>query len=169
MYWLKKLFSNLQLHFRAFQEVACVCLFSLVPLGVSIFVNYSKSESGNHTLARAIDSLFGRGQMYLLAYALFGTIFWLAFLRPDKTRHDARAILGLIATLCMLPVVGFVGIDPTFSTIANPFIVKAGYFFYFGFAIIYYLLLFYMEIPAPDPDEIFKNETNILIEEYGKL
>lgn len=169
MYWIKKFFSNLNVHGRAFSEVFCVCLFSLGPLGVNLFVQYAKSDNVTGTFVSALDSLFGRGQMYLMAYALFGTIFWLAFLRPDRDRHNARVVLGLVATICMFPIVGFIGIDPTFSTVANPEIVTIGYYFYAGFAVIYYLLLFYMEIQPPSPADIFESETADLLNEYGKL
>ncbi len=167
MYWLKQFFSNSHVHGRAFAEVFCVCLFSLAPLAANLF---SRSASADvNAMSGALDSLFGRGQMYLMAYALFGTVFWLAFLNPQKDRHNARVFLGFFATILMLPVIGFLGVDPTFSTLANPEIVKKGYYFYFAFASIYYLLIFYTEIQPPSPIDVLKRETETLIDDYGKL
>lgn len=169
MYWIRRFFSNPHVHGRAFVEVFCVCLFSLAPLAASLFSRSANDAINSNAMSGALASLFGRGQMYLMAYALFGTVFWLAFLNPQKDRHNARAFLGFCATILMLPVIGFLGVDPTFSTLANPEIVKLGYYLYLAFALIYYLLIFYTEIQPPSPNDVFERETDTLIDDYGRL
>jgi hypothetical protein len=169
MYWIKQLFSHWGSHWKALCEVGCVCLFSLVPLGVSLFAQNAQAEGGLVSVLPTLNMLFGKGQMYLMGYALFGTIFWLAFFSGDKEPHVARRALGALAILAILPVVGIFGIDPTFSRVANPTIVQWGYYFYMAFAAIYYLLLFYVSIDPPTPSDVFKSETDVLIADYGKL
>jgi hypothetical protein len=169
MYWIKKLFSHWDAHWKALCEVVCVCLFSLVPLGVSLFAKNAQAADGLVSVVPTLNMLFGKGQMYLMGYALFGTIFWLAFFSGDKEPHVARRALGSLAILAILPVVGIFGVDPTFSNVANPRIVGWGYYFYAAFALIYYLLLFYVEIDPPTPTDVFKSATDDLIADYGRL
>ncbi|WP_430414760.1 hypothetical protein [Parasphingorhabdus sp.] len=152
---------------RAFSEVGIVVAFSFIPFFVSYFVK--SSQNNDVIISQTLLELFGRGQIYLLAYALFGTIFYLAFVRGDKERHDARVFFGAIATLMMLPIVGFIGVDPTFSSVVNERVIEWGYWFYGGFAVIYYLLLFYIEIEPPSAHDILSNETKGLIERTRDL
>jgi hypothetical protein len=169
MYWLKQLFSHGDAHRKAFWEVICVCFFSLAPLGVSLFVQNAKASNGWASFEPTLFLLFGKGQMYLMGYALFGTIFWLAFWSGDKEPHTARRFLGTLAIAAILPIVAGFGVDPTFSSVVNPNIVKWGYYFYGAFAFIYYLLLFYVAIDPPTPTEVFKSETDDLVAAYGRL
>lgn len=169
MYWLKQLFAHGHAHRNAFCEVFCVCLFSLAPLGVSLVVQNAKVANGGVSIEPALSLLFGKGQMYLMGYALFGTIFWLAFWSGDKEPHAARRFLGTLALFAIFPIVGVFGVDPTFSSVANPAVVELGYYFYGAFALIYYLLLFYVSIDPPTPIDVFQSETADLIAQYGKL
>lgn len=159
MYWIRQLFSHWDAHRRAFWEVSCVCLFSLGPLGASLFVQNAQAVDGVNSVIPTLNMLFGKGQMYLMGYALFGTVFWLAFWSGDKEPHVARRTLGSLAILAIFPVVAWFGVDPTFSTVANPKIVQLGYYFYAAFAVIYYLLLFYVAIDPPSPADVFEDET----------
>lgn len=140
-----------------------------MPLAATYFTFSTAQENTNIALSAALEELFGRGQMYLMAYGLFGTIFWLAYLNPIKERHNARAFLGFIATLLIMPVVGFLGLDPTFSSVANAEVVWLGYYSYGAFAIIYYLLIFFSEIEPPSPSDVLASETDDLIASYGRL
>jgi hypothetical protein len=169
MYWIKQLLSHRDAHWKAFCEVACVCLASFVPLGVSLFAQTARAADGLDSVWPTLDMMFGKGQMYLMGYALFGTIFWLAFWSGNKEPHKARRALGTFALLAIAPVVGGFAVDPTFSSVANARIVTWGYYFYAIFAAIYYLLLFYVEIDPPTPNDVFDRETGNLIDEYGRL
>lgn len=169
MYWIKKLFSHRDAHWKAFCEVGCVCLASFVPLGVSLFAQTARTAEGLWSVWPTLDMMFGKGQMYLMGYALFGTIFWLAFWSGDREPHKARRALGTLALVAIAPVVGGFAVDPTFSSVANSWIVELGYYFYAAFAVIYYLLLFYVEIDPPTPIDVFKIETDVLIADYGRL
>ncbi|WP_162892386.1 hypothetical protein [Blastomonas fulva] len=142
---------------------------SFVPLGVSLFAQTARTANGTGSIWPTLDMMFGKGQMYLMAYALFGTIFWLAFWSGDKEPHKARRALGTIALLAIAPVVGGFAVDPTFSNVTNTNVVVFGYYFYAVFAVIYYLLLFYVEIDPPTPNDVFKRETGTLINEYKRL
>ncbi len=166
IYWIKKYFSDPDAHWSALYEVFIVALFSISPFVVSYFVLSAKRTDGSFS---SLDDIVGRGQVYLLGYGIFGTIFWLAFLKGDRPRHGARAFLGAVATLSMIPIVGFLGVDATFSTILNTQIVAFGFWFYSGLLIIYYLLLFYMNITPPGPNEIIGREADSMRDRYEEL
>lgn len=166
MYWVKKYFSDLDAHGAAIYEVLVVTLFSIAPFFVSYFVISAKRLDGSFL---SFDELFGRGQLYLLGYGIFGTIFWLAFLKSDRPRHNARAFLGAIATLAIIPIIGFLGVDATFSTVLNPNIVSLGYWFYGALLLVHYLLLFYLNVEPPEPNEIISREASSMRDRYKEL
>lgn len=166
IYWVKKLFSNASLHGAALLEVATTAVFSIAPFAIIFFVRYGRSETQN---VPSFDDLWGRGQLFLLAYGIFGTIFWLAFIRPDRPRHSARAFLGTIATFLMLPVIGFIGVDPTFSTVLNKTVVNWSYWTYGSVLVMNYLLIFYMDIPPPEPREVLERETVTMRRAYEEM
>lgn len=165
IYWIGKYFSDLRSHFDAIYEVFVTAVFSLVPFFVAIFV----AEAKNNAASSSLDDLLGRGQLYLLAYGIYGTIFWLAFVKGDRPRHGARIFLGLISTLLILPVIGFLGVDPTFSTVLNSSLVNAGYWLYALFLFINYLLLFYLNVDPPEPAEVFNREAKAMQKRYKEL
>jgi hypothetical protein len=140
IYWIKKYFTDRSAHLVAAYEVIATALFSLAPFFITYFVESAKREDNSFIHMSAI---VGRGQLYLLSYALYGTVFWLAFMKSDRPRHGARAFLGIVSTLIMIPVIGFLGVDPTFSTVLNENIVYLSYWFYGILLVINYLLLFY--------------------------
>jgi hypothetical protein len=166
MYWFKKYFTDIPSHVRALSEVLVIFLCSLLPYYVTAFVRAAKSETSP---GLQLDDLFSKGQIYLLAYALFGTVFWLAFVRWDRPRHDARILLGVFSFFAVVPIIGFIGVDPTFSSVVNKDVVSWGYGFYGFFLIIQYLLLFYSDISPPDPQEIFDRETRNLDQKYDRF
>lgn len=166
IYWIKQYFTRPREHFQAFYEVFMIALFSVAPFVITYFVRSAGKPPGS---AIPFDDIVGRGQIYLLAYSVFGTVVWLAFLKADVPRHGARAFLGVICILLIFPVVGFLGVDPTFSTIINSDIVKLSYLFYCGFLLINYLILFYINIDPPEPSEILTRETGSMRRQYEEL
>jgi predicted permease len=166
IYWIKKYFSAPRAHWTAFYEVAITAAFALAPFLVTYFVESAKLPDGKFF---NVDNLVGRGQLYLLSYGLFGSLFWLAFMKDDKPRHGARVFLGLCATLAMLPAIGYIGVDPTFSSVANRYIVNFGYILYFILLFINYLLLFYMNISPPEPQDILDRETLNMRQRYEEM
>ena len=165
-YWVRQFFSDWWGHLAALTEVGLIAAFSLSPFIITYFVHTAR---GPTSMAATLNGLFGRGQLYLLAYSIFGVIFWLAFVRWDQPRHGVRIFLGSVATLMVLPIVGFIGVDPTFSTIANHDTIAWGYYFYFGMLLLNYLLLFYMDKAPPTVKEIFQRGSNQLAREYHNL
>lgn len=166
IYWVKQYFSRLSNHLLSLYEVLTIAVFSLLPFGITFFVASASREEGQ---LASLSDIVGRGQLFLLAYSIFGTIFWLAFMRSDKPRHDARAFLGVIATLLIFPVVGFIGVDPTFSTILNDNIILLGYWFYGILLFIHYLILFYMNIDPPQPSDVISREASNMRSKYEEL
>lgn len=166
MYWVKKYFSNFSAHVQAAYEVLTTAIFSLIPFAIA-YINASVKLPGGKFIT--FTEIVGRGQVFLLSYALYGTIFWLAFGRSETARHGARIFLGLIATLLIFPVVGLLGVDPTFSNILNQSIVKISYYLYFILIIVNYLLLFYMKIDPPEPEELYEREAKGMREKYKEM
>lgn len=166
IYWLKKLGSDWPQHGRSFYEAVVLFTFSLAPFFITIFVRSSKASPGQEP---ALSSFFERGQLYLLAYALAGSIVWLGFLRPDKPRHNARAFLGFLGLVVLLPVIGFIGVDPSFSTILNPRVIGLSYIVYATLLVIRYLLTFYINIEPPAPADVFEREREKMADRYRGL
>lgn len=159
-------FSDPKGHFRALYEVLVLFAFSWIPFIVTAFVSSRQNPTGEMA---SLSSLVQRGQAFLLAYALFGSIVWLAFLKPDKPRHGARAFLGLLGLLLILPVVGMLGVDPTFASILNPTVIKIGFYIYFALLALMYLLLFYINIALPTASDIFDRESSAMRNKYKEF
>lgn len=150
MYWLRQLFSRPSVHFWSIAEVLLTFILAVSPFAVTFLV-LSAKNAGNEFLD--VSSLVARGQLYLLAYGLLGPVLWLAFVKPDVPRHNARVFLGIVAIIALIPVVGFLGVDPTFSTIQNEMIVRWSYWYYAFFLFVNYLLIFFCNILPPDADQ----------------
>ena len=168
-YWIKQYFTRPETHLWAAIEVLITFALGLMPFIVAYLKTSTANEGGELT---EFWTLLNRGQLYLLTYGLFGPILWLAFIKPDVARHNARAILGLIALFAIFPVVGFLGIDPSFSTIQNERIVSYSYLFYAAFLFLNYLLVFYCTIEPPTAEETLNKGSRSMKDmydrEYGK-
>lgn len=169
IYWVRQYFSRPKTHVWAALEVLITFTMAILPFVVAFLAMSAPNESVDYTeFWKFVD----RGQLYLLSYGIFGPIVWLAFIRPDVARHNARAILGLIAIVVVFPVVGFLGVDPSFSTIQNKDFVKASYWFYGGFLVLNYLLIFYCTIEPPTAEDTLtrgsKDMRSMYNKEYGQ-
>lgn len=164
MYWIKKYFSSPQVHVHSIYEVVVTSIFSLLPFFVVYFAKIAQEirVDDSYTLL----SLFSRGQIFLLAYGVFGAVFWLAFVRSDRPRHGARIFLGFISTILIFPIIGYIGVDPTFSTIVNNTAIKFGFFLYASLLVINYLLLFYMHIEPPSAADVLAREASDMRKDY---
>lgn len=139
-------------------------------MAVSPFVVAFAASSASSDSGTTADfwRYVNKGQLFLLSYGLFGPIIWLAFINPTIARHNMRALLGLIALIVILPVVGFLGIDPSFSTIQNGWIVKVSYWFYGGFLFINYLLIFYCTIEPPTAEQALSRGSQDMRDMYDR-
>lgn len=163
---MKKYFTDRKAHWAALYEVFVTALFSLIPFGIAMVNASAKRADGTFI---SFGEVVGRGQIFLLCYALYGIIFWLAFGRGDVPRHGARVFLGVIATLLTLPVVGLFGVDPTFSNILNPSLVVASYWLYILLLTLNYLLLFYLNVEPPNPEDVLDREAKRTRERYAEM
>lgn len=157
MYWLRQFFTRGGLHLRALTEVIVTTLFSLVPFVVPAFINMAKADGWD---ASVLEPLMGKGQLFLLSYGLFGSIFWLSVVQNETARHNARIFVGFITTILMLIVVGYSGFDPTFTNVVNQSVIRASYIFYPVVVFLYYLSIFYSRIDPPNAGDTLKRETN---------
>lgn len=167
-YWIRKFFSSPQTHGRAIGEVLITTTFALLPLLITTVVfNYGKTEEINFT--RSLSESTNNGQLFLYSYALFGSIFWLSFMKWDKDMSSPRRLLGFISVIITLLLVSLLGLDPTLSSVKNPTIVTASYWTYGSFLIINYLLLFYIEIEPRGAEESLRAGTDDLKKKYRGL
>jgi len=97
LYWIGKFFSDFRAHGRALAEVATVAIWSIV-LCVGPYIR-KLSQSANPIS----DLVFERGQLFLLTYGIFGSVFYLAFIKGDS--HGAKKLLGFVALLLVIPIV----------------------------------------------------------------
>lgn len=165
MYWLRKLFTDGSTHLRAAGEAFILFVFSVAPFGVTVLIRMRTHQDD----PIALYDLFSRGQLFLLAYALFGPIFWLAFVRWDRPRHNARTALGVLALFLLIPLVALMGVDPTFSTTLNYDLVLISFYFYGSLLLIRYLLTFYINIDPPVVSEILGREADVMRDRYREM
>lgn len=166
IYWFKKYFTDRAAHWAAFSEVFVTAVFSLIPFAIAL-VNASARRADGSFIS--FEEIVGRGQIFLLCYAIYGVIFWLAFGRGDVERHGARIFLGVIATVITLPVVGLLGIDPTFSNILNPTLIIISYWLYGLLLLLNYLLLFYLNVEPPKPNDVLDREAQRTRDRYAEM
>lgn len=166
IYWLRKYFTDPRAHWAAAYEVILTAAFSLMPFLITYFVESAKRQDGTFF---QMDNLVGRGQLFLLSYGIFGTVFWLAFMKDERPRHGARAFLGAVATLSVVPMIGYLGVDPTFSTVMNRTIIIYSYWIYGMLILINYLLLFYINVTPPQTGDILDRETNDMRARYEEM
>lgn len=167
-YWIKQFFSRPGTHWSAFQEVAVTAVISLVPLFITAVV-FNYKNSSVFDLTSGLEGAVGGGQLFLYAYALLGTIFWLSFMRSDRLMNAPRRIIGFLTFIAALFIVSLLGLDPTISEAKNPAILKASYWTYFLFLISHYLLLFFVEIDPPPASKSIANSARDLIGRYEKM
>ncbi|WP_243250559.1 hypothetical protein [Sulfitobacter pontiacus] len=168
IYWIRQYFSRPENHLWALIEVLITFTMAVLP-----FISFYLIQSALSDVAKIADfwRLFERGQLYLVSYGLFGPIIWLAFVKPDVARHNARVFLGMIGLVVVFPIVGFLGIDPTISTLQNKTVVKMSYWLYGGFLFLNYLLIFYCTIEPPSAEKSLakgsKDMREMYDQEYG--
>lgn len=130
--------------------MSTVAIWSIV-LCVGPYIR--KISQTNDTIA---DSVFKKGQIFLLSYGIFGAVFYLAFIKGDS--HSAKKALGFLSILIVIPIVMFAGFNPSFTTVINAEIIAMGYKMFGAILIIYYLLLLFSDIRPPGPEETLKRE-----------
>lgn len=151
MYWIKKFFSDGKAHWQAFSEVVIVAAFTFALYIGSFLKNNAQHE---HTMK---GNFLERGEIFLLIYSLFGTLFYLAFIHVGKPSNGPKKFFGFLITLTIIPVVLLSGFDPTFRSIVNYDINFIGYVVFAFFLFSYYALLFYQELAPPDPEKVLED------------
>lgn len=150
-YWLAKFFSQPAAHGRAFAEVFVTTAFSLT-LYAGAFLKINATREGELG-----GKFLERGEVFLLTYALYGTLFYLAFIHIGKPANAPKKFVGLLVSLLAIPIVFMSGFDPTFRSIVNEDVNFWGYVAYGLFLLSYYALLFYQEIKPPDPEQVLED------------
>lgn len=168
IYWIKQFFTRPETHVSALAEVVVTAVISLVPLFITAIV-FNYKNIGIFDFASGTSGAVGGGQLFLYAYALLGTIFWLAFMRSDQPMNAPRRIIGFLTFVAALFIVALLGLDPTISNAKNPFILTASYWTYGCFLIAQYLLLFFVGIDPPTAEKSIAGSTKDLIGKYQRM
>lgn len=166
-YWIRQFFSRAATHRLAIAEVGITAIVSLAPLLITALV-YNYQRDGGFDLIQGVKQAIGGGQLYLYAYALFGTVIWLSFMRWDKPMNGPRRFLGFVSVIIALLIVAMLGVDPTISNAKNAVIIMSSYWVYGGFIVIHYLLLFFVNIDPPDAGEAIAAGSATLIKRYKR-
>lgn len=166
MYWIKKYFTDPREHRKALLEVFVTAIVSLIPLICAPLI-----ESSRHidTSLPGLGEMLGKGQLFVLTYGVFGTVFWLAFVRSFRTIHGARVALGLISLFLIAPIFLLLSEDPSLTSVVNPIYLKASYWLFILMNVIYYLLIFYTNISPPETQDIFDREASEMRTRYEEL
>lgn len=163
MYWIKKFFTDREAHFRAFSEVFTVAAFTFA-LYVGSFLKASASSTSG-----TAEQLLKRGEVFLLIYALFGTLFYLSFIHVGKPTNGPKKFIGLLISLIIIPIVLMSGFDPTFHFIVNEDVNRGGYLVFLLFLFSYHALLFFQEIEPPSPEAVLNAEAKSMADKVREL
>lgn len=165
-YWIRMLFTKGKLQGEAFVEVLIVALFSLIPFAIS---HVFKLAGNSSTKLHEIGYLFSKGQLYLLVAGMFGSVFWLAFVKSECPKNNVRTGLGVVAFVLMVPVFGIIAYDPTSSSLANENLIYFSYWHYACFLLLYYLLVFYSRLEPRDPRDVLNDGKISIKERYERM
>lgn len=168
IYWIKQFFTRPMTHWKALLEVTVTAIISLVPLLITAVIFNYKNE-GVFDFYSGVRGAIGGGQLFLYAYALLGTIFWLAFMKFDRPMNAPRRAIGFLTFITALFIVSMLGLDPTISNAKNHFILESSYWTYSAFLIAHYLLLFFVEIDPPPVNESIASSTQELMGKYERM
>jgi len=153
-FWLKQFFSSREFHKRAFEEVFVVSAFSIFPLLLLPFISSAKASAESpfewgSILWKAIEG----GQLYLYGFSLFGVIMWLCVEDVSNKAFPPRkyfALLSILSAFLCLLVYGF---DPGLTKPLNPVLIYISIFIYLFYLVMYYALLIFRMLRAPNVSE----------------
>lgn len=168
IYWIRQLFTRPKTHLNALMEVVVTAIISLVPLVITAVV-YNYKNEGVFRFWSGMQGAVGGGQLFLYAYALLGTIVWLAFMKADRPMNAPRRVIGFLTFVTALFIVALLGLDPTISNAKNPFILTASYWTFGGFLVAQYLLLFFVDIEPPSAEQSLADSAKGLVNKYNNM
>jgi hypothetical protein len=163
-FWLKQFLSNREFHKRALEEVLVVSSVSIVPILLLPFLSSAKGSpelpfEWGPILWKAIEA----GQLYLYAFSLFGMIIWLCVEDVSNKAFPPRKYFVLLsivlAFLCLLVY----EIDPALTRPLNPALIYVSIFVYLFYLLMYYALLVFKMLRAPDFGETLDRDATELI------
>lgn len=160
MYWFWKFFSDPGSHWRSLSEVAIIAIFSLLFVSLPGFRDLGANENISNI------EFFTIAQILALTYAQYGSIFWLAFIRWDKPRHSPRSVLGLVATLMIIPIIPYLSFDPQFQSVTAEGAKSVSFALYAAYLVLNYLLLFYSNVTPPSAEKTLSNGASSLRAKY---
>lgn len=169
LFWLRRFFSNAAYHKQAFEEVLIVSVVSIFPLLLLPFIAGLKAAAElplefGPTLWKAIAS----GQLYLYSFSLFGAIIWLCSedvydgVFPPRKYFVVASVLA--AFLCLLVY----ALDPELGKPLNPVLVYVSIVIYVIYLIMYYALLVFKMLRAPELGETLDRNASQLIKQSSR-
>jgi hypothetical protein len=164
LFWIKQFFSNRAFHIRAAEEVVFVAIVSILPLLVLPVLSSVKAPPDTpFAFEKIVWEAIASGQLYLYSFSLFATIMWLCVEDISNKEFPPRKyfVLGSLGTafLCILVY----GADPSLSKPLNPTLISISVYIYIAYLFMYYSLLVFKMLRAPDVSETTAANVNRLI------
>lgn len=166
-FWLTRFFSDAKAHRHAAEEVFFVCAISLLPLILLAVIDQLRQNSASVT--GLFWSAIGAGQLYLYSFSLFGTLFWLCQKEHENfQRFEPRRYLMFLIWVPSVLIILVYALDPTLSVPLKPNFVRASFWVYGLYVVLYYVLLVFDNLEPPDVESYLQESANELIGRYER-
>jgi hypothetical protein len=164
LFWLRQFFSNRGFHRKAFEEVLVVAIVSIFPLVLLPFIASARASANiSFPFEAEIWSAVSSGQLYLYSFSLFGTIIWLCVEDVSAKAFPPRKYFVIAAILSAFLCVVIYSLDPSLSKPLNPVLVSVSIWIYVIYLLMYYSLLVFKMLRAPDLTETLEVDVGNLI------
>lgn len=151
MFWIKSFFSSWQFHRKALAEVAIISVIAIFPLLLLPVISSLKGAAdAPMEWSKILYSAVSSGQLYLYSFSTFGTIFWLCVEDVSEKAFPPRkwflTSAFLSGSICLLVYSS----DPGLTKPLNDTLVKWSIIIYVSYLLMYYALLVFKMVRAPD-------------------
>lgn len=151
MFWVRNFFSNPQFHFKALSEVVIVSAFAIFPLLLLPIITSLKNDADvPFEWSKILMSALSSGQLYIYSFSTFGTIMWLCLEDVSDKPFPPRKWFGALAVLSGMVCLIVYSFDPSLTKPLNSVLVQWSIAIYVGYLLMYYALLVFKLVRAPD-------------------
>lgn len=151
MFWISQFFSSWEFHKKALAEVFIVSVVSIFPLVLLPFIASAKAPAEvPFDLTETLWSAIAAGQLYLYSFSLFGTIIWLCVEDVSDKAFPPRKYFTVASTLSSFMCLLIYSLDPSLSKPLNRALVYTSIGIYSLYLLMYYALLVFKMLRAPD-------------------
>lgn len=146
----------------SFSEVLVVCIFGIAPL-FAVALRASEQTNAVDSIASSIT----RGQLFLYAFSLIGTLAWLSIANWRIPSGVIKSIIALFVLVMIMLIFSFGIFDPTFEELKNENSVIWSYIIYFYAIFLYFAILMVINFPSIELGGVFRRGASSLIGKAG--